>query len=250
MGVVMINTDIIMLGWLTSAENTGLYAAAQKPIQLLYVAPSLLAAAFFPTLTRLAKQTGEGFRNVFERGLAATYLMSVPLAIGGVILSSPLVELLYGDIYLASATSFAILAATTVIIFPATLIANGIFAQEKQKNLLGYVALGVFGNIFFNLLFIPTWGIEGAALSTLVNQVIINIYLWRQFNKVSPFSIVGHLKKIVLAGVVMGIIVIGMSSYDLPVLITVTAGGLAYFVILRVLKEPTLDLLTTLIKRS
>src|SRR3989338_2855621 len=248
MGVIMINTDILMLGWLTSAEETGLYSAAQKPIQLLYVAPSLLAAAFFPTLTRLAKETGDGFRNVFEKGLAATYIVAIPLTIGGVILSAPIVKLLYGVAYMDSATSFSILAASMLVVFPATLIANGIFAHEKQKNLIGYVVLGVLGNIFFNLLFIPVWGIEGSALSTLINQIIINIYLWQQFNKVSPFSMLTHLKKMAVAGIIMGFVIFMLNSFATPVLINILLGGLVYILSLRLLKEPTLSIFKKILR--
>jgi len=123
-----------MLGWLTSAEETGLYSAAQKPIQLLYIAPTLIAAAFFPTLTRLARETSENFKAVFERGLATIYLIAAPLAVGGVILSAPIIKLLYGATYAPAYISFAILAATIIVVFPATLIANAIFAREKQKK--------------------------------------------------------------------------------------------------------------------
>ncbi|OGY57980.1 MAG: hypothetical protein A3D47_01930 [Candidatus Colwellbacteria bacterium RIFCSPHIGHO2_02_FULL_43_15] len=248
MGVIMINTDVLMLGWLTSAEQTGLYSAAQKPIQLLYLAPSLLAAAFFPTLTRFAKETGDGFRNVFEKGLAATYIVAIPLTIGGVILSAPIVKLLYGVAYMDSATSFAILAASMLVVFPATLIANGIFAHEKQKNLIGYVVLGVLGNIFFNLLFIPVWGIEGSALSTLINQIIINVYLWQQFNKVSPFSMLTHLKKMAVAGIIMGFVIFMLNSFATPVLINILLGGLVYILSLRLLKEPTLSIFKKILK--
>jgi len=247
MGVVMINTDILMLGWLTSAEETGFYSAAQKPIQLLYVLPMLIAAAFFPALTRLAKQESEGFRNVFERGLTTIYLMAAPLAVGGVILSKHIVLLLYGQPYLPAVSSFAILAATILVVFPATLIANGIFAHDKQKNLLGYVALGVFGNVFFNFLFIPLWGMEGAALSTFINQIIINIYLWRQFKRTRNFSILPHLKKIFLAAAIMGAVTLGLQYYNTNVLLNVLISGALYITILTLLKEPTIRLFKSLI---
>lgn len=247
MGAIMINTDILMLGWLTSAEETGLYSAAQKPIQLLYVVPSLLAAAFFPTLTRLAKETGKNFRVVFERGLATIYLIAAPLAVGGAILSAPIIKLLYGAAYAPAYISFAILAATIIVVFPATLIANAIFAREKQKNLLGYVALGVIGNVAFNLLFIPIWGIEGAALSTLVNQIIINIYLWRQFRKVSEFSILPHIKKIAVAAVLMGAVVLAINYYGANVVVSITVGAGVYFAMLALLGEPVLKSFKSLI---
>ncbi len=248
MGVIMINTDILMLGWLTSAEETGLYSAAQKPIQLLYVAHSLLAAAFFPTLTRLAKETGDNFRAVFERGLATIYLIAAPLAVGGAILSAPIVKLLYGATYAPAYVSFAILAATIIVVFPATLIANAIFAHEKQKNLLGYVALGVFGNIFFNALFIPIWGMEGAALSTLINQIVINIYLWQQFRKVSEFSILPHIKKIAVAAVMMGLVVLALKRYEINTVFNITVGATVYFGALIALKEPTIKIVRSMLK--
>lgn len=250
MGVIMVNTDILMLGWLTSAEKTGLYSAAQKPIQLLYVAPTLIAAAFFPTLTRFAKQANENFKAVFERGLATIYLIAAPLTVGGIILSAPIIKLLYGATYASASASFAILAATIIVVFPATLIANAIFAHEKQKNLLGYVILGVFGNVLFNILFIPIWGIEGAALSTLINQIIINIYLWRQLRKVSKFSVSSHIRKIIAAAMLMGITVLPLERYDVSAIITIATGAAVYFAALALLKEPTLKLFKSIFVKT
>ena len=172
------------------------------------------------------------------------------MAVGGMILSAPIIGLLYGEAYLASANSFAILAASMLAVFPATLIANGIFAHEKQKSLIGYVLLGVFGNIFFNLLLIPVWGIEGSALSTLINQVIINIYLWWQFNKISPFSMITNLKKITMAGVIMGLVIFTLNILATPVLINILLGGLAYILALKLLKEPALVMFNSIFKGS
>ncbi|PJC65467.1 MAG: hypothetical protein CO020_00480, partial [Candidatus Colwellbacteria bacterium CG_4_9_14_0_2_um_filter_50_12] len=61
MGAVMINTDVLILGWMREATEVGLYSAAQRPIQLLYIAPSLIATAFFPQLARLAADSKEKF---------------------------------------------------------------------------------------------------------------------------------------------------------------------------------------------
>jgi len=243
MGVVMINTDVLMLGWLTSAEATGFYSAAQKPIQLFYIIPTLIAAAFFPALTRSVNNKDSHFKSIFERGVTATYLFAVPIAIGGFLLARPIMKLLYGSVYLPGTSSFAILALTTISMFPATIIANGVYAHDKQKNLLGYVALGIFGNIFFNFLFIPTLGIAGSALSTLINQIIINIYLWRQFKKVTEFSIMPHLGKIVTAGLVMGIFTLFLRHYSVNVIANIALSGAVYLFCLWTLKEPMLHML-------
>jgi O-antigen/teichoic acid export membrane protein len=246
MGVVMVNTDVLMLGWLTSAQQTGLYSAAQKPIQLLYLVPTLIAAAFFPTFTKLAKQAS-GLKPVLETGLATVYLIALPLAAGGVILSAPIIRLLYGDAYLEAAPAFTILAATLAIVFPATMLANALFAQERQKNLISYASLGILGNVFFNTLLIPLWGVAGAALATLINQILINIYLWRQFKKINPFSILPRLKKIALATVLMSVIIILLKYYSINIIITIMVGMVAYLTTLILLKEPSLRLFRELI---
>lgn len=243
MGVVMINTDVLMLGWLTSAEATGFYAAAQKPIQLLYILPTLIAAAFFPALTRSVKNKDSHFRVIFERGVVATYLLAVPIAIGGFLLAGPIMQLLYGSIYLPGTSSFAILALTTLVIFPATIIANGVFAHDKQKNLLGYVILGIGGNIFFNFLLIPILDIAGSALSTFINQIIINVYLWRQFKKVTEFSILPHLSKIITAGLIMGVFTFFLRHFPVNIILNIVLSGSLYLVSLWILKEPMLRML-------
>ncbi|MBI1839199.1 MAG: flippase, partial [Candidatus Colwellbacteria bacterium] len=73
MGAVMINTDVLMLGWLAGAREVGLYSAGQRIVQLLYIVPTLIAAAFFPELSRLASTSSEKFKNLLEQALKVLY---------------------------------------------------------------------------------------------------------------------------------------------------------------------------------
>ncbi|MEK7520805.1 MAG: flippase, partial [Patescibacteria group bacterium] len=93
MGALMINTDILMLGWLRSAAEVGYYSAAQKPVQLLYVLPTLLATSVFPALSRFAK---DGNKKAAEKTLGETLgvvlLLAVPLAAGGVLFGNEIIN--------------------------------------------------------------------------------------------------------------------------------------------------------------
>ena len=66
--------------------------------------------------------------------MVLVFFMSVPMAIGGIILGKSIILLVYGNEYLPAVTSFKILIATPLIIFPGTLIGNAILAYGKQKN--------------------------------------------------------------------------------------------------------------------
>jgi O-antigen/teichoic acid export membrane protein len=250
MGAVMINTDVLILGWMRSATEVGLYSAAQRPIQLLYIAPSLIATAFFPQLARLAVKSKEKFSKLFEQALAVIYLLALPLTLGGIILAKQFVILLYGASYAPAYISFAILSATLAVVFPATLIGNAIFAHNKQKTFLIYVALGIFGNIILDLLLIPRWGMNGSAVATLINQLIINIYAWWLMQKTAPFSISKHLIKLSASAFGMGIVTFALQYAGVPVLINIAASVVVYLMLLAAIKEPTFAAIRSVLKRE
>jgi O-antigen/teichoic acid export membrane protein len=251
MGAIMINTDVLMLGWMTSEYDVGIYSAAQKLTQLLYIFPALIATAFFPQLARLAAGSRHLFISLFKQALRIIYMLAFPLTVGGILASTSIMQFLYGNEYLSANTSFALLALTFIIVFPATLIVNALFALGKQKKLLAYVSIGVFGNIIFNLLLIPRFGIEGSALSTIITQTIINTYAWYALRASTPFTIFGDLKKIALATLGMGAVTATLEAFGIPLLLTIAISAFGYVLLLRLLKEPMLtDALRLLKDRS
>lgn len=203
MGGIMLNTDLVALKWITDETGVGLFSASQKLIQMLYIIPALLATAFFPSLARLSRAEGKDFRALLEKGLHLIMLVAFPLALGGATLARPIIETLYGAAYADASVSFAILSATILILFPASMISNAVFAHNKQKELVGYVALGIFGNLLFDIIFGKLFGMNGVALSTLANQLMINTYLWYQLQKITPVSLAPNLVKPAIAAILM-----------------------------------------------
>jgi len=195
LGAIMLNTDIIMLGWMRSATEVGYYSAAQKIIQLLYVLPTLLATSIFPTLARNVKDNPLIAKTILEKSVALVIIASVPIAAGGIILAQPIINLLFGSEYLPSVMTFKILMVTILIVYPSTLIGNAIFAYDHHKYFLIFVSAAAIGNAFFNALLIPPFGIEGAAISTIITQLISNTLIWRKMKSVSGFTVWPRLKE-------------------------------------------------------
>ena len=239
MGIIMINTDIIIIGWIRSVEEVGLYSAGQKIIQLLYIIPTIIATAFFPTLSRAAAHETK-FRPLFEQALSVIFMIAAPLALGGMILSRQIIELVYGAEYLAAAPSFFVLSATILIVFPAVLIANAIFAHDQQKKLLLYVLLGLIGNVALDLVLIPIWGITGSAIATFINELFINAYSWSKMKKINHFRILPRLGKIVMASAAMSATCFLLARLGIPLLVNILIAGLLYFGILYAAKDASL----------
>ncbi|MDD5547624.1 MAG: flippase [Candidatus Pacebacteria bacterium] len=242
LGAIMINTDLIMLGWLRSPEEVGFYSAAQKPIQLLYVAASLFATSLFPVLSRAVLEKTR-FRLILEKGLAASLLISIPMLMGGIILGNQIIALLFGNDYSPAISAFKVLCLTLIIVFPSVIINNSLLAYNKQKNLITYSLLGATGNVIFNFLFIPIWGIAGAALSTVITQITANAFVWIKMNSINEFHIMGRIKKIIIASVVTAPLTMLFWSFDMNVVINIILTSIIYFSLLKIQGEELLGVL-------
>ncbi len=240
--VIMINIDVLILGWMVPAAEVGFYAAAQRPIQFFYILPSIIASAFFPTLARLIKSKND-FRSIFEQGLKMSFLFSIPMTIGGVILAKPIIVGLYGLEYLPATISFLILCLTLIITFPTSLIINAIFAFDKQRSVLPYSIAGIISNTVLNILLIPYLGIAGCALATLINQTAINIYLWIKMKNINYFTIFNHLTKIIPASFIMGGLTLILELSGVNVWINLAVSVVFYFTVLWGFNEGTLKIL-------
>ena len=249
-GTFMLNTDIIMLGWWRTAEEIGYYSAGQRIVGLLYTLPALIASSVFPTISRLIKQNDkEKIKMLNEKSISAIFSIAIPLVIGGIILAQPLIELFFGQEYIPAIASFKILIFTVLLTFPGSIISNLTTAYNQQKKIFHYVVLGALGNVVFNAILIPLYGISGAAIATIASQSIFYGLIWRHIKKIDDFSALKHLKKIIAAAVIMGIFSSTLNKLELNVIINIIISSGIYFGALYLLKEDIILEIKSLIKK-
>jgi len=237
LGAIMINTDMIMIGWLRSAEEVGFYSAAQRPVQLLYVLATVFAVSLFPTFSRLANRENDKFKNTLETSLKVAILLALPIALGGIIIGDQIINLLFGGVYQNSQMPFQILIATVFIIFPSALISNAIFAYNQQRKFIAFSALATTTNIILNFILIPLFGIIGCAYATVITQLIANTYLWKKMKAINAFAIWGKIKKIIVASLITAAGIWFLKYIGTPVLLTILIALPVYFLLLKIQKE-------------
>ncbi|MFA6136380.1 MAG: flippase [Candidatus Paceibacterota bacterium] len=235
-GAIMLNTDSVMIGWLSNIEDVGYYSAGQRIVQLIYIIPALIATAFFPSLAK-SYQDKERFSYLSKQEIYALILLAAPLSLGGIILSKSIISLLYGAEYLPGVTAFLLMNLTYLPAFIATVFGNAIFAIRKEKILLKYVILSTLGNALFNIIFIPQWGIAGAALSTVINQIIGLCYLYFSLSKEINIFPKFNWSKPLFSLIAMGIAVYLLDLMGVNIIINILLGGLIYVSMLTLFKE-------------
>src|SRR3989344_3037565 len=191
LGVIMINTDIVMLGFFKEASEVGLYSAAQRPISVLYSIPGIMAGAYLPAITKLVNKDDKRIRGLLEKTITATLLIGFPLMLGGIIVGPALIGLLFGASYSGAVLSFQVLLSTILIVFPSMIISTTVFAYNRQRSFIGLLLLGTIGNIVFNYFLIPKYGINGSAFATIGAELIANTFIWSKMKKINHFTILG-----------------------------------------------------------
>lgn len=238
LGVFMLNTDYIMLGWWRAPEEIGFYSAAQKIIQVFYTLPAILASSIFPVISRFVGQKKEQeATSLMERSITTMLFIALPLVLGGLILGKPIINLLYGREYLSAVPVFQILVTTLLIFFPSIIISNMVLAYNKQKKVAPFIALGSLVNIGLNVLLIPVWGIVGSAIATFFAQFAVNGPIWLIMKKTANFRVLPYLKKIIFSVLIMAVASFVLNQLGLNVLVNIFVSGLIYLSALFFLKE-------------
>jgi O-antigen/teichoic acid export membrane protein len=238
LGVLLTNTDILIISWMKSASDVGIYSGVIRIIQMLYVIPGIIQTATLPAFSRMAKNDPVRFRAAFERTLGFVFLASIPLALGGIILGTQVMSLVFGSAYQAGGASLRILMLSMVFDFPASVIAAAVFAHNHQKGLIVSSTIAGVANVALDLFLIPRFGITGSAVATLIAQVLSNWYLWRMMNKINAFTILPRITKIIAASAVMAALTIGMYLIGVEVIVNVVISSAAYIGCLWVFQEP------------
>ncbi len=230
LGLAIFNSDFIFLRAFRDSTAVGLYAAAYTLISFFLNLGAAYTMTLLPVITRLRADRAAS-RALYDGAMAQVLAGAVPVAVGGFLVAAPIVGLVFGAEYVASAGPLAILIWT----IPVALIRNvsqaALIAYERQDQLLQTVAWAAGVNVLLNLLLIPPLGMTGAAVATLVTEVVRTaLAVWHVRGHGLPMAGPRRFARIAVAGVVMALVV--WRSAGQPVLVTVGVGALAYGVAL------------------
>lgn len=245
---LMTNFDMFILGYFLDASSVGLYAAALRPIGLLYLIPGFLSSAIFPTMNQLETDKEDGkLKNLIEQSITATLALAIPITVGGIIIGGSLIHNMFGTEYAGSIGSFKILLISIIPIFPGMIISYFLLAKGIKRAPLKATGIGALLNIVLDLILIPKYGIIGSAVATVSAQFVMNTILLYEIRTFFKLSIITKLGKIIIATGLMGTLSYILLHAGLNSILIIVSAGILYILILILLKEELLKkIITTL----
>ncbi len=173
--LLIINTriDIIMLGYLREAGDVGLYRVAQRGGQYMLFGIMSIDSIINPLAARaMALNQKEHLQKVVSKSIWLALIFTLPLLGVYIFFGQDLINFVYGQDFNASWQPLIILSCgyLSLIILGrgGVILTMSHFERDTAKA----IGIGAGANIILNLLLIPHFGINGAAMGTALAVTI------------------------------------------------------------------------------
>ena len=105
-------------------------------------------------------------------------VLSIPLVIGGVVLAPRIVDFMYGASFFPSILALQILMVMAGILLFYAGFYGILIVANHQKKLIWVTLFGAVANIILNLILIPKYSLYGAAVASVMTQLLIFFLLF------------------------------------------------------------------------
>jgi len=171
--ITYMKIDVVMLGYLSSNAETGIYSLAQKLSEVLYIVPVVLIESAYPTLTKQffdSKQTRDSLQGqmLFDLAVGGSLLATLV----ALVLAGPMISLVFGSGYDRSISIFYLHAWSCIAIGMTAARHRWLATIGLQRYAPTVTIIGLVINVAMNLLLIPAHGAMGAAIATVVSYFI------------------------------------------------------------------------------
>ena len=237
MNQVYFHFDLVAIGLIKGESEVGLYNAGFKLVTFLLTIDTAFAWVYLPMVSRFFKESKEKLKTLVLTGTKLISLVVIPLAFGGTLLGGRVIHLIYGEKFIEATGAFRILIWAIPLTSILSIFAFGLLGCDREKKYSLGMIIGTLLNIVLNILLIPHLGIKGAAVATIISEIVMLgcMFFWFREILFVPFYI--YLLKPFLATIVMLVAIV--LAWKLPTVYLIIIGIFVYWVAIYFLKGIT-----------
>jgi len=252
---VLHNTgDRYLIQWFMGAESLGAYAAAYNLSDYVRIIVIMsLYQALPPIYLKIWAKEGEAAtRQFIEKSLHFYVMVALPVVAGISIVGPTLLTILATDKFSAGAVIIPYVIAGMVVNGGAVMFGAGLYIHKQTKILMVLMLVSAIFNIILNIFLIPKFGLEGAAIATLISYtgfaISNKIVSSRKFHIAIPWNAV---LKFGLASIAMYFLLdqIAFSNSILNLLVQICVGAIFYSSIVIIFDETAKNIARNLISK-
>ena len=199
--ILYAQVDRVMLGNMLDKASVGYYSAALTISTLWSMIPSALIQSLSPVLYDAAKKDRSLYLRRLRQSYALLFWLNAAYSIFVCVFAHWVILLLYGSDYLAGTNALRIVVWYYGLSTMSTL--NQVYLANDNKNryINRFCLAGLITDVVLNAALIPVFGINGAAIATLITHLMIQIimpYVYKDTREIAVSIIQGALLRDVL----------------------------------------------------
>ena len=174
--LIYLQSDLIFLKYLVDETATGIYAAAFAVMLAIYFIPGVIYQKYLlPKIHGWASHDTNMLLKIFQAGNGLMLLLGLFIFVFVFTLSPHLIPLIFGEAYEEASSVLLILSICIPIRFLATSVESPLFTKDLMKWKTQSMGFAALLNIILNFILIPQFSFYGAALATLVSELVLVI---------------------------------------------------------------------------
>ena len=224
LSTIYFKLDVLLLSVMRSSEEVGLYGVAMRVLENLAVITFFFMNAVLPVMARAWKTNKKKVQSIVQHSFDFLMAIGFPVLVGLGLFAAPIVEIISSPEFVSGNTyeygadiAMSLLMFALVFSFLSSLFGFTLVALERQKNLLIINAAGVTFNLVSNLFVIPLCGFRGAAVTSILSEILIAFFLYLSVKKILSLRLsFVRVGKMFVSAVFMGGVTFGVFTLVTP----------------------------------
>lgn len=226
--VIYLKGDVILLSLWRDQAEVGVYGAAYRVLDIVAQTAMMMMGVMLPLLAySWSRSDKETFRVRYQQSFDALMAFAVPSMVGVVVLATPIMKLVAGPTFAVSGGPLRILALAVFGLFLGAVFGHTAVAIDKQKETLWIYISDAILTLIGYLIFIPRFGMYGAAWMSVFSEVyagVLLMFVIRHYAK--EILSLRAFMKIILSSLIMTAAILVVPSWH--ILLVTMIGAFAY----------------------
>lgn len=240
--------DTTMIGIWCDNEAIAYYTYAIKSIRLISTLFTSFAAVLLPRLSYYYATGLDGeFNRLINKVFRILTFLCIPACIGTYCISDNMIIILYGSNFLQAATTVKVLSILIFVLAVGNLFGTQVLVTVgREKQLLYSTICGAILNVVLNSILIPTYAEKGAAIASVISEVVVLLYQYIEARKyITLYKNIRDYISIFVGSILLILIEIIIKQYVdniyLNILVSIILGGVVYFISFFLQRNTILD---------
>lgn len=187
--MIYLRIDQIMLKEYLDFSSVGQYSASIRITEIFYIIPLSIVNVIYPIIIKTNKRNKSEVEKKFLKYFSIQNLIAVAIVITIIIFSDLIVNLAFGNAYKMTPKILKIHVFSILFVSLGVTSEKWYLIKNFNKYLFYRTIIGAIINIIINALFIPIYGIYGAAYSTLISQASAALFFDLTHKETRPLFI-------------------------------------------------------------